>query len=337
MSDPAEGSFAALLLDRDDRGAVAALRRLRDDELPPGEVLVDVKASSVNYKDALAVTDRGRVVTSYPIVPGIDLAGTVLASSAAGVAPGDAVIVCGRGIGETHWGGYAERARVQAEWLIRMPSGMDAHGAMIAGTAGYTAMLSAMTLAEQGLRPGDGDVVVTGGSGGVGSFAVAILARRGHRVVAVSGRPEHREYLERLGAAEVIDRSEFAEQPPRPMTSARWAGAVDAVGGVTLACLIASMDRHASIAACGVAGGPAVATTVFPFILRGVNLMGIDSNYAARQRRQEAFDRLARELPPDVYDDILHAVVPLERVPEACVALLDGRVRGRIVVDVART
>lgn len=331
MTDP-ETPFSALVLDRRDGELVAEQRLLTQADLPPGEVLVRVSASSINYKDALAVTGRGRIVSGYPIVPGIDLAGTVVASTNTDARPGEAVVVCGRGIGETHWGGYAVYARVQAEWLIRLPAAMDLHRAMVAGTAGYTAMLAVMTLEEQGLRPGAGDVVVTGASGGVGSFAVALLSRLGHRVVAVTGRAETRDYLARLGATEVLDRGELAAAPGRPMLSARWVGAVDSVGGTTLANLLASMDRHASVAACGLAGGTDLATTVFPFILRGVNLMGIDSNYASRRRRQLAFERLAEELPAEAFTQIEAGTVSLEAVPERCAALLDGLVRGRLVV-----
>lgn len=328
-------AFAALVLDRQDGNVTAEVRTLSRDDLPPGEVLVETAYSSVNYKDALAVTDRGRIVSSYPIVPGIDLAGTVVESETAEASPGDEVIVCGRGIGEVHPGGFARYQRVHEEWLIARPPEMSSKRAMVAGTAGYTAMLSVMILEDQGLEPGDGEVVVTGATGGVGSFAVAILAHLGHEVVAVTGRPEHRDYLARLGAADIVPRETLSEPPSRPMVSARWAGAVDCVGGATLASLVASMRRHATIAACGVAGGPDVHTTVYPFILRGVNLMGVDSNYASRRRRQEAFDRLASQVPDAAYDAVLHDVVPLAGVPAACTDLLEGRVRGRVVVELA--
>jgi acrylyl-CoA reductase (NADPH) len=327
-----EDTFRALVLDRRDNAVTAEIRRLARKELPERSVLVQVAFSSVNYKDALAVTNRGRIVSGYPIVPGIDLAGTVLWSADADVRPGDRVVVCGRGIGEEHWGGYGELARVDAEWIIRLPDGMGFQKAMVAGTAGYTAMLAAMILEERGLKPGDGDVLVTGASGGVGSFAVAALAALGHRVVALTGRPQHGAYLRDLGAAEILPRDEMAGPPPRAMASVRWAGAVDSVGGSVLANIVASLARHATVAACGLAGGPALETTVFPFILRGVNLMGVDSNYSSRRRRQEAFDRLAGEVPESCYQQILHGVVQLEDVPQACVDLLDGRVRGRTVV-----
>jgi acrylyl-CoA reductase (NADPH) len=333
MNLPAE-PFAAIVLDRRGDQVLAELRSLTLDDLPAGEVLVEVAYSSVNYKDALAVTNRGRIVKGWPIVPGVDLAGTVVASASDEAAPGERVIVCGRGIGEEHWGGYSRYARVQAEWLIRLPGGMDLRQAMIIGTAGYTAMLAAMTLEDQGLVPGDGEVVVTGASGGVGSFAVAILSRAGHRVVASSGRAALDGYLGQLGAHEVIRRDVLGTPPARPMLSARWAGAVDTVGGETLASLIASMRRHGSIAACGLAGGVGLQTTVFPFILRGVNLMGVDSNYCPRPRRQAAFDRLAQAIPAEMLERIVDRVVPLSGVKAASQALLDGEVRGRVVVDI---
>lgn len=331
----ADRSFRALVLDRCDAGVVARQRELRLEDLPDHEVLVEVEHSSVNYKDALAITGRGRIVSGYPIVPGIDLAGTVLESTDPTVDPGDPVIVCGRGIGEEHWGGYSRLARVRAEWLIRTPAGMDSRRAMIAGTAGYTAMLAIMILEQQGLRPGDGDVLVTGASGGVGSFAVAVLSRLGHRVVAATGRPQHAEYLSRLGAAEVIERAGMVDPPARPMLSARWAAAVDSVGGMMLCNVIAGLRRHATVATCGVAGGPDVPTTVYPFILRGVNLMGVDSNFASRERRQAAFDRLASALSEETWEDVLAGQVGLDGVPAACADLLDGRVRGRLLVTVA--
>ncbi len=326
--------FDAIVLDRNDDQVAVETRSLRLDDLPPGEVLVEVAYSSINYKDALAVTNRGRIVKGFPIVPGVDLAGTVVASDSPEAAPGEGVIVCGRGIGEEHWGGYSRYARVQAEWLIRLPDGMSLRQAMIIGTAGYTAMLAVMALEEHGLEPGGGEVAVTGASGGVGSFAVAILSRAGHQVVASSGRAELAPYLRQLGAHEVLPRAELGTPPERPLLSTRWAGAVDNVGGDTLASLIAAMQRHGSIAACGLAGGVGLQTTVFPFILRGVNLLGMDSNYCPRPRRQAAFDRLAKDLPADVLERIVDRVVPLAEVPAASRALLDGQVRGRVVVDV---
>jgi len=332
----APAHFQALVLDRDGERVAATVRRIAPDDLPPGEVLVRVDYSSLNYKDGLAVTGRGKIVRGYPIVPGVDLAGTVVESAVADFSPGDAVIVTGRGIGEDHWGGYSRYARVQAEWIVRPPAGLDSMRAMIIGTAGYTAMLAAMTLEEHGVAPADGEVVVTGAAGGVGSFAVALLARAGHRVVASTGRAELTDYLiDGLGAAEIMPRDVLGTPPSRPMMSARWSGAVDNVGGATLASLVATMRRHGTIASCGLAGGAELHATVYPFILRGVNLMGIDSNYCPHARRQAAWDRLAHDVTPDLLDAILEAVIPLEDVPVWAERILAGQVRGRVVVGLS--
>lgn len=324
--------FPALVLEKPGDAAVAVFRDLTLDDLPPGEVVIEVAYSSLNYKDGLAVTDRGRIVKGYPIVPGIDLAGTVVDSAAPGFRPGDRAIVTGRGIGEEHWGGYSRYARVQAEWIVRPPAGLSLLDAMTIGTAGYTAMLAVMTLEDHGVAPGHGEVVVTGAAGGVGSFGVALAAAAGHRVVASTGRAAQSDYLEALGAAEVTPRDALASPPRRPLGSARWSGAVDTVGGTTLASLIATMRRHGTIASCGLAGGAELHTTVYPFILRGVNLMGIDSNYCPADRRQRAWDRLARDVAPDTLARVRQAVVPLADVPRWADAILAGEVRGRVVV-----
>lgn len=364
--------FRALVVDRDPSGAaIAELRELATSELPDqGEVLVAVARSSLNYKDALAVTGRGKVLRAFPMVPGIDLAGVVVASEAPAWRPGDAVIGTGWQLGERLWGGLAELARVPAGALVPLPAGRDAHWAMGVGTAGLTAMLAVMALEAHGVRPGAegagpppagtgsarhavageddasrgaapgttvrGDVVVTGAAGGVGSVAVALLAAAGHRVVASTGRvAEAGDYLRALGAAEVVDRAELATPPDNPLGSARWAGAVDTVGGTTLATVLATLRTHGAVAACGVAGGSAVATTVFPFILRGVALVGIDSNTCPGALRRAAWERLAHALPPEALAPIVREV-PLSEVVALCPALLDGRVRGRTVVDVGR-
>ena len=328
--------FPALVLEKPADRVEPRLRQLRLADLPEqGEVLVEVAYSSLNYKDGLAVTDRGRIVRGYPIVPGVDLAGRVVASGDPALAPGDRVLVTGRGIGEDHWGGYSRYQRIQAEWAVVVPEALDLRQAMVIGTAGYTAMLSVMTLEEQGLEARDGEVVVTGAAGGVGSMAVALLARAGHRVVASTGRLAERDWLERLGAVELIHRRELAEAEPRALRSERWAGAVDTVGGATLATLIASMRRHGSIAACGLAGGPQLATSVFPFILRGVNLMGIDSNYCPAPRRLAAWQRLARDLDAPRLEAMTHALIPLSEVPAMSETILAGGVRGRVVVDLS--
>ncbi len=338
MPASAAATFKALVLNRQDNQVTATVRGLTPDDLPPGEVLVRVAYSSLNYKDALAVTDRGRIVRGYPIVPGVDLAGTVIESADPAFAPGDAVVATGRGIGEDFWGGYTQLARLAADALVRLPDGLSLEQAMIVGTAGYTAMLAAMTLEEHGVATGGDsgadEVVVTGTAGGVGSFAVAILARAGLRVVASTGRAEEVDYLTGLGAAEILPREVLGTPPARPLGSARWAGAVDNVGGATLASLIATMRRHGTIAACGLAGGAELHSTVYPFILRGVNLMGIDSNYCPAARREAAWQRLARDVTPALLDTIHAATIPLEEVAAMSEMLLAGRVRGRVVVDV---
>lgn len=331
---PLPARFPALLLEADPRQSPLAPRSLEPVDLPDqGPVWVAVDCSSLNYKDALALTGRGRILKGYPMVPGIDLAGTVLDGGGSDLRPGDAVLVTGRGIGEEHWGGYAGLARVQAEWCLPLPAGLDARRAMLVGTAGYTAMLAAMTLEDHGLTPGDGEVLVTGAAGGVGSFAVAILSALGHRVIVSTGRLEEGDYLRALGAAEVIHRAELSTPPTRPLGPARWAGAVDSVGGHTLATVISQTRRHGTVASCGLAGGSDLATTVFPFILRGVNLCGVDSNYCLRARRAEAWRRLAA-LPESLLARIDAGTVGLEGLPAAAERMLAGGVRGRLVVRV---
>lgn len=333
---PPPHPFTALVVTRDEAGEQhPAWRRLTPDDLPPGDVLVRVAYSSLNYKDGLAVTGRGAILRSYPMVPGVDLAGTVVESDAPEYTPGDHVLLTGWGIGENHWGGYSQMARVRSEWLVPVPSGLSLEGAMAIGTAGFTAMLALMALEEHGVAPTDEDIAVTGASGGVGSFAVALLAQAGYRVVASTGRTERADELMALGAAEVISRSEIGGAPERPMMRARWAGAIDSVGGDTLAHLIASTGRHGAIAACGLAGGHALQTTVYPFILRGVSLLGIDSNTCPRERRIRAWERLADVVAPALLDRIAR-VEPLRDVFLLAEAILAGRVPGRIVLDVAR-
>jgi acrylyl-CoA reductase (NADPH) len=334
MSGSSE-SFKALVLDRRDDQVEATIRRLNHHDLPAGEVLVRVAWSGLNYKDALAVTNRGRIVRSFPMVPGADLAGTVVASESPDFAPGEAVLVTGYGSGEDHWGGYTQLNRLQSAWLVPLPRGLSLKHAMAVGTAGFTAMLGTMSLAEHNVVPGDGEIIVTGAAGGVGSFAVALLSRQGYQVVAATGRPELADYLEGLGAASLVARVELDQPSDRPLASERWAGALDTVGGLTLANLIRSTRRHGSIAACGLAGGTDLQTTVYPFILRGVNLLGIDSNYCPPGRRREAWARVAAELPAATIDAIAQQVAPLEAVPQLAGEVLAGRVRGRIVVDLS--
>jgi len=326
-------SLIALIVDQVEDQTQASFREVERDALPGGDVLIEVAFSSLNYKDGLAVTGRGKVIRSYPMVPGIDLAGTVLESTAPAFKAGDPVIVNGWGLGEMHWGGYAQLARVQADWITPLPNRFSLQQAMALGTAGFTAMLSILVLEEHGLTPGDREVVVTGASGGVGSLAVAILAKLGYKVIASTGRTEAQDYFFGLGAYRVMDRHKLSEPPSRPLASARWAGAIDVVGGDTLASLLAAMVPGASIAACGLAGGSELHTTVFPFILRGVNLLGIEASRIPLNRRLQVWSRLEQEFPPDLLDSLTQ-LISLAEVPEFSQRILAGQIRGRVVVDV---
>jgi len=315
--------------------APAQFETLTDADLPDGDVTVDVRYSSLNYKDGLAVSGKGKIVRSFPMVCGIDLAGTVAASDSAEFAPGDEVVVTGWGLSETHPGGYAERQRVRSEWLVRRPEQLSLQRTMAIGTAGLTAMLCVQALEDAGLAPGqDGPVLVTGAAGGVGSVAVAILAARGYRVTASTGRPEAHDYLRGLGASEFVDREELAADSGRPLDKQRWPAVVDTVGGTTLANAIKQTHYRGSVAACGLAGGVELPSSVMPFILRGVNLLGIDSVQCPIEVRERAWRRLAAELPLDRLDEST-TVRPLDDVPELAGEILRGRTRGRVVIDVA--
>jgi acrylyl-CoA reductase (NADPH) len=327
--------FKALVVDQQDGAVKAALQELAEEALPRGDVLVRVAYSSLNYKDGLAITGVGKVVRSYPMVPGIDYAGTVVESQSPLFKPGDHVILTGWGAGERHWGGFAQLARARAEWLVPLPAGLSLRQAMAIGTAGFTAMLCVMALEAHGVAPGGREVAVTGAAGGVGSVAVALLARLGYNVVASTGRAETHAYLRELGAREIIDRSVLATPSGRPLEPERWDGAVDTVGGETLASLLRSTAYGGSVAACGLAGGTGLNATVLPFILRGVSLLGIDSVMCPPARRLEAWQRLARDLPAAVLEQVTQEV-PLEAVPALSPSILKGRVRGRVVVDVNR-
>jgi acrylyl-CoA reductase (NADPH) len=328
-------AFRALVLREEDGKVAPRLETVDDARLPPGEVTVGVEYSTLNYKDALILQGLGRLVRQYPHVPGIDFAGTVERSESPDFAPGDSVILTGWRVGETHWGGYAEKARAKAGWLVRRPAALSARQAMAIGTAGFTAMLAVIALERHGLEPGAGDVLVTGAAGGLGSVALALLSRLGHRVVASTGRPQEKAYLEGLGAAELIDRATLAAKPSRPLDSERWAGAIDAVGGTTLATILTQLKYRASVAACGLAGGSDLPASVIPFLLRGVNLLGIDSVMCPRPERIEAWDRLARDLPLERLD-AMTSVVPLSALPTLAPKLLGGQIRGRVVVEPAR-
>jgi acrylyl-CoA reductase (NADPH) len=326
-------SFKALVLDERDGKPQAAIRDLGRDALPDGDVLVQVAYSSLNYKDGLAITGQGRIIRNYPMVPGIDFSGTVVESSSPAYQPGDQVILTGWGVGERHWGGFAGMARVKSDWLVPLPDGLSPHGAMAFGTAGFTAMLCVMALEDAGIAPGEREVVVTGAAGGVGSVAVALLAQAGHNVTASTGRAEEHDYLTALGARQIIDRSTLATPSNRPLESERWAGGVDTVGGDTLASVLKGVAYTGAVAACGLAGGTNLNSTVLPFILRGVRLLGIDSVMCPRSRREAAWARLARDFPADHLDRVTQTI-PLADLPTIAADILAGKVRGRVVVDV---
>jgi acrylyl-CoA reductase (NADPH) len=325
-------SFRALVLHEEGGKVVPRIEAVDETLLPPGEVTVRVECSTLNYKDGMILEGVGRLVRTYPHIPGIDFAGTVEASESPEFKPGDPVILTGWRVGEVQWGGYAEKARVKASFLVRRPDGLSAHQAMAIGTAGFTAMLAVMALERHGLRPGSGDVLVTGAAGGVGSIALSLLSNFGHRVVASTGRPELRGYLSELGAAELVDRASLAARQSRPLDSERWAGAVDAVGGATLATILTQLKYRASVAACGLAGGSDLPATVIPFLLRGVNLLGIDSVMCPREERIEAWARLVRDLPLDRLESMTQTV-SLSALPELASRILKGEIRGRTVVD----
>jgi acrylyl-CoA reductase (NADPH) len=311
----------------------AALRDLSDDDLPEGDVTVAVACSSLNYKDGLAVSGKGKIARTYPMVCGIDLAGTVEASDSPAWKPGDEVVVTGWGLSETHPGGYTRRQRVRSEWLVARPEALSLTQTMAIGTAGLTAMLCVLALEKAGLDPGaEGEVVVTGAGGGVGSVAVAVLARLGYRVAASTGRTETHDYLRSLGATSIVERSELATASGRPLDKERWAAGVDTVGSQTLASVLAQTRYRGSVAACGLAGGNDLPTTVLPFILRNVSLLGVDSVSCPQPIRAEAWQRLASDLPTDLLDTMT-TVEPLARVPELAGEILAGRTRGRVVID----
>ncbi len=328
-------TFNAFLVRQNDGQTTFGFEQLAAETFTNGDVLIRVEYSSLNYKDGLAVTGKPGVIRSYPMIPGVDLAGTVVESGSADFAPGQAVVVTGCGTSETIWGGYAQMARMQAAHVVPLPEGISLTQAMAVGTAGFTAMQSVMALEQHGLRPGGKPVVVTGAAGGVGSVAIAILSKLGYHVVASSGRPEAADYLKSLGASEIIDRNVLAAASNRPMEGEKWGGAVDSVGGDTLAGLIRTMSVGSSIAACGLAGGFKLNTTVFPFILRGVNLLGIDSVRTANATRRAIWGRLAADLPLEKLDAMTE-VHPLSNIQALGEQILAGKTRGRVVIDVNR-
>ena len=321
----------ALLLEQQDGKTLASVQTLDESRLPEGDVTVDVHWSSLNYKDALAITGKGKIIRNFPMIPGIDFAGTVRTSEDPRFQAGQEVFLTGWGVGENHWGGLAEQARVKGDWLVAMPQGLDARKAMIIGTAGFTAMLCVMALEDAGVRPQDGEIVVTGASGGVGSTAVALLHKLGYQVVAVSGRESTHEYLKSLGASRILSRDEFAES--RPLEKQLWAGAIDTVGDKVLAKVLAQMNYGGCVAACGLAGGFTLPTTVMPFILRNVRLQGVDSVMTPPERRAQAWQRLVADLPESFYTQAAKEI-SLAEAPKFAEAIINNQIQGRTLVKV---
>lgn len=326
--------FKAIYLNRQGKETLAELTSLDESQLPPGDVDVRIEYSTLNYKDALAVTGRGAVIRKWPAIPGIDLAGVIESSRDPAWSPGERVVVTGWGLGEEHWGGLAQKARLSSAWLLRLPDGFSTRSAMAIGTAGFTAALCVTALQRHGLQPGDGEVLVTGAAGGVGSIAIALLAALGYHAVASTGRPQESAYLSALGASRIVDRAEFM-QPGKPLQSERWAGVVDTVGGHTLANACASTRWNGAVAACGLAQSADFPATVMPFILRGVTLYGINSVYVDNEKRQHAWDLIARCIDQEKLGSMV-TEIGLSEVIDYCPLLLEGKVRGRTVVDVNR-
>ena len=328
-------AFKALVVDKSDDGTISqSIRTLEDSALPEGDVTIAVRYSTVNYKDGLAITGKGGIVRNYPHVPGIDLAGTVERSDDPRFKPGDKVVVTGWRVGEMHWGGYAQKARMKADWIVPLPDGLSEKQAMAVGTAGFTAMLAVMALEDHGLRPGGKPVIVTGAAGGVGSVATAILSKLGYEVAAVTGRPETEAYLRDLGATQIVARDDINEVNPKPLESETWSGCVDAVGGAMLSRVLKQLEYGGSVAAVGLAGGAAMeGATVVPFLLRGVNLLGIDSVMRPIENRIAAWNRVVSDLPMDKLESMVE-MAKLDDLTTLGPAILKGQVKGRVVVDV---
>ena len=328
-------TFKALIVEKDDEGAIGqSVQEIGEDRLPAdGNVIVAIDYSTLNYKDGLCLTGAGGLVRTYPHVPGIDFAGTVERSEDSRYKPGDKVVLTGWRVGEVWWGGYAQKARVKADWLVPLPDGLSAKQAMAVGTAGFTAMLAVMALEDHGLTTDQGEVLVTGAAGGVGSVTTAILANLGYHVACVTGRPEMTGYLKDLGAETIVPREELSEPSKRPLESERWSGCVDAVGGVMLSRVLAQMRYGASVAAVGLAGGAKLETTVIPFLLRGVNLLGIDSVMRPYEDRVTAWRRIAADLPMEKLEAMVQPAT-LTDLPAMGAAILKGQIKGRVVVDV---
>jgi len=324
--------FNALVAQQSDKTITCSFEQWDNSQLPDHSVLVKVSHSSINYKDALAVTNRGKILRSFPMVPGIDMVGSVVESASADFQAGDKVVLCGGGLGEDYNGGFSEYARVPAEPLVKLPSAMSPEDSMAAGTAGFTAMLSVLALQDAGIKTDAGSIIVSGASGGVGSVAIAILSRLGYSVTAISGRPEHSDFLKQLGANEILPRDEFLE-PAKPLERQRWAGAIDTVGDNLLAKLLAQINYAGAVASCGLAGGHKLNTTVMPFILRGIKLLGINSTYIDDELRRRAWQQLAEILDHDFWASISQTI-NFHDIPEYAEKLLAGKVRGRVIVDI---
>ena len=325
-------SFHALIVEKNDTGIEANYQVIDNTQLPEGDVIIDIDYSTLNYKDALAITGKAPVVRKYPMIPGIDFAGTVVESLHPKWKTGDKVLLNGWGVGETHWGGLAQKAKVKGDWLVALPIEFTSRQAMMIGTAGYTAMLCVMALESHGIFPEDGEILVTGANGGVGSISIAVLSKLGYNIVASTGRPEQVEYLSALGAASIIDRNELSKQG-KPLAKERWAGVVDCLGSHTLANACATTKYGGIVVSCGLAQGMDLPMTVAPFILRNITLSGIDSVYTSIEKRQIAWNRLAKNLAPEILETIV-TEIPLSDVISKANILLQGGIRGRIIVDV---
>ncbi|MCG7491285.1 oxidoreductase [Vibrio sp. Of14-4] len=323
--------FSALILRQEQNQTLAGIEQTDESQLPPGDVLIDVDYSSLNYKDGLAITGKGKIIRNFPMVPGIDLSGTVAHSDNERYQAGDKVVLTGWGVGENHWGGMAQRARLKSDWLVPLPEGLSGKQAMMVGTAGLTAMLCIEALIDAGIQPDSGDILVTGASGGVGSVAITLLSQLGYQVSAVTGRIEQNgPLLEKLGAKRIIDRSEF-EQTTRPLEKQVWAGAIDTVGSKVLAKVLSQMDYNGAVAACGLAGGFDLPTTVMPFILRNVRLQGIDSVMCPTEKRIQAWNKLAKLLPQSYFEQAC-TEIKLEQAPNYAEDITNGKVTGRVVI-----
>ncbi|MFK5984438.1 MAG: MDR family oxidoreductase [Pseudomonadota bacterium] len=321
--------FKAIFLEK---GEQPQLLELNESDLPEGDVLIDVDYSTLNYKDALAITGKAPIIRKYPIIPGIDLTGTVVESQHDSWQTGDKIILNGWGVGESYWGGMSQKARLNGNWLIRRPDNLSAQQAMAIGTAGYTAMLCVMALENHGITPESGEILVTGANGGVGSISIALLAKQGYTIIASTGRPEEADYLKDLGATDTINRSDLSE-PGKPLAKERWAAAIDCVGSHTLANVCASTKYGGIIAACGLAQGMDFPATVAPFILRGITLQGVESVYVALEKRQQAWNRLANDLDSQVYENVAKLITLSETIDKAQ-EMIEGKIRGRVIIDV---